>query len=139
MIRYCDHEQLTFTRSRVGRKNDNPYVEQKNWSVIRRLVGYGRYETQRQVNLMNALYSIYRLYVNHFLPVQKLVSKIRQGNKVKKIYDDPKTPYQRILDSPDVNDKAKQKLRTIHAKLDVVELKHQIDKVLDALTPSKQW
>lgn len=139
LIRYCDHEQLTFTRSRVGRKNDNPYVEQKNWSVIRRLVGYGRYETQRQVNLMNALYGTYRLYVNHFLPVQKLVSKIRQGNKVKKIYDDPKTPYQRILDSPDVNEKAKQKLRTIHVKLDVVELKHQIDKVLDALTPSKQW
>ncbi len=71
LIRYCDREQLTFTRTRVGRKNDNPYVEQKNWSVVRRLVGYGRYATQRQVNVLNALYAIYRLYVNHFLPVPK--------------------------------------------------------------------
>ncbi len=138
MIRYCDHEQLTFTRSRVGRKNDNPYVEQKNWSVIRCLVGYGRYETQQQVNQLNALYAIYRLYVNHFLPVQKLVTKARQGNKVKKIYDDPKTPYQRILDSPDMNEKAKQKLLAIHAKLDVVELKNQLDELMDALALSKQ-
>jgi hypothetical protein len=139
LIRYCDREQLTFTRARVGRKNDNPYIEQKNWSVIRRLVGYGRYETQRQVNLLNALYAIYRLYVNHFLPVQKLVSKVRKGNKVKKIYDDPKTPYQRVLDSPAVSEKTKQKLRAIHTELDVVKLKHEIDQILDALAPSKQW
>ena len=139
LSRYCDQEQLTFTRGRAGRKNDNPYVEQKNWSVIRRLVGYGRYETQKQVNQLNALYAVYRLYVNHFLPVQKLVTKVREGNKVKKIYDDPKTPYRRVLDSPQVSPKDKRKLRAIHAKLDVVELKRQIDEMMDALIPSKQW
>jgi hypothetical protein len=139
LIRYCDREQLTFTRGRVGRKNDNPYVEQKNWSVVRRLVGYGRYETQSQVNQLNAVYAIYRLYVNHFLPVQKLVTKVREGSKVKKVYDDPKTPYQRVLDAPQVNPKDTRKLRAIHAKLDVVKLKRQIDKLMDALTPSKQW
>ena len=139
LIRYCDHEQITFTRGRVGRKNDNPYIEQKNWSVVRRLVGYGRYETQRQVNLLNAVYAVYRLYVNHFLPVQKLVAKVCEGNKIKKVYDDPKTPYQRVLDSPDVSENAKRHLRAIHSKLDVVELKEQIDEMLNALMPSKQW
>jgi hypothetical protein len=139
LARYCDQEQLTFTRGRTGRKNDNPYVEQKNWSVIRRLVGYGRYETQQQVNRLNALYAVYRLYVNHFLPVQKLVSKVREGSKLKKVYDDPKTPYQRVLDSPQVSPKDKRKLRAIHAKLGVVELKRQIDELMDALSPSKQW
>jgi hypothetical protein len=139
LVRYCDHEQLTFTRGRAGRKNDNPYVEQKNWSVVRRLVGYGRYETQPQVNQLNALYTVYRLYVNHFLPVQKLVTKVRDGSKVKKIYDAPKTPYHRVLDSSQVSPKDKRKLRAIHTKLDVVELKRQIDELMDALTPSKQW
>lgn len=139
LARYCDHEHLTFTRGRAGRKNDNPYVEQKNWSVVRRLVGYGRYETQAQVNQLNALYTVYRLYVNHFLPVQKLVSKVREGSKIKKVYDDPKTPYHRVLDSSQVSPKDKRKLRAIHAKLDVVELKRQIDELMDALHSSKQW
>lgn len=139
LARYCDHEQLTFTRGRAGRKNDNPYVEQKNWSVIRRLVGYGRYETQTQVNQLNAVFAVYRLYVNHFLPVQKLVSKVREGSKTKKVYDDPKTPYQRVLNSPQVSPKDKRKLRAIHTKLDVVELKRQLDELMDALHPSKLW
>ena len=137
--RYCNDQQLTFTRGRVGRKNDNAFVEQKNWSVVRRLVGYGRYDTQPQVNQLNALYTVYRPYVNHFLPVQKLVAKVRKGGKVKKVFDDPKTPYQRVLDSPQVSLKDNRKLRAIHAKLDLVELKRQIDELLDALTPSKQW
>jgi len=139
LARYCDQEHLTFTRGRAGRKNDNPYVEQKNWSVIRRLVGYGRYETSKQVHQLNTLYAVYRLYVNHFLPVQKLVKKVRDGSKVKKIYDDPKTPYQRVLDSPQVNLKDKRKLRAIHAQLDVVQLKRQIDELMGAVTPTKQW
>ena len=139
LVRYCDREELTFTRGRAGRKNDNPYVEQKNWSVVRRLVGYARYETQAQVNQLNALYAVYRLYVNHFLPVQKLVEKVRDGNKVKKIYDEPKTPYQRVLDSSQVRPQDKRKLRAIHAKLDVVELKRKLDAMVDALKPSKQW
>jgi len=139
LVRYCERERLTFTRSRAGRKNDNPYVEQKNWSVIRRAIGYARYDTQRQVNQLNALYAVYRLYVNHFLPVQKLVAKVREGSKVKKVYDDPKTPYQRVLDSPQISAKAKRKLRAIHAKLDIVELKRQIDEMIEVLTPTKQW
>ena len=69
LVRYCDHEHLTFTRGRAGYKNDNPYVEQKNWSVVRRCIGYGRYDTLTQVNQLNALYAAYRLFANHFLPI----------------------------------------------------------------------
>ena len=72
-------------------------------SVIRRLVGYDRFDTQKQTDALYQLYDVYRLYVNSFLPVTKLVSKQRCGRKVKKVYDDPKTPYQRVLDSPDVD------------------------------------
>ncbi|MGE5264387.1 MAG: hypothetical protein ACM3S0_13475 [Acidobacteriota bacterium] len=139
LVRYCDHEQLTFTRGRVGRKNDNPFVEQKNWSVVRRLVGYGRYETPRQVQQLNALYAVYRLYVNHFLPVQKLIGKVREGSRVKKIYDAPKTPYQRVLDSDQVSQEAKRTLRATHAKWKVVELRRQLDNLLGELDPSSQW
>jgi hypothetical protein len=137
LFRYCEQEQITLTRSRTGRKNDNAFVEQKNWSVIRRLVGYVRYDTQRQVDQLNALYAVYRLYVNHFLPVQKLVSKTRAGSKVKKVYDAPQTPYQRVLDSPTVSAEAKSQLRAVHQALDVVELKHQLDRLADALRPSR--
>jgi hypothetical protein len=139
LIRYCDAEKITFTRGRTGHKNDNPYVEQKNWSVVRRLVGYARYDTSRQVNQLNALYAVARLYLNHFVPVQKLVSKERRGHKTRKVFDAYKTPYQRVLDSPLVSEKAKRKLRAIHATLDIVVLKRQMDDLLDALIPSKQW
>jgi hypothetical protein len=131
--RYCEQEHLTFTRGRAGSKNDNPYVEGKNWSVVRRLVGYGRFDTQRQVDQLNALYAVYRLYVNHFLPVTKLQQKVRVGSRVKKVYDAPKTPYPRVLDSPEVSEFVKAKLRAEHATLDVVKLKQQIDQMSDAL------
>ena len=101
--RYCEQEHVTFTRCRAGRKNDNPFVEGKNWSVVRRLVCYGRFDTQPQVNQLNELYGVYRLYINHFLPVTKLQQKVRVGSRVKKIYDAPKTPYQRVLDSTEVS------------------------------------
>jgi hypothetical protein len=137
--RYCEQEQLTFTRGRVGRKNDNPFVEEKNWSAVRRLVGYGRYDTPKQVAQLNGLYKVYRLYFNHFLPVTKLIQTEHHGSRVKKIYDAPKTPYQRVLDSPDVSDEVKAKLRHEHEKLDVVQLKRQLDQLLAELKPTRQW
>ena len=88
---------------------------------------------------LNALYAVYRLYVNHFLPVQKLVAKVRKGGKVKRVFDDPKTPYQRVLDSAPVSEEAQRKLCAVHANLDVVDLKHQLDELRGELTPSKQW
>ncbi|MCA1552781.1 MAG: hypothetical protein LC737_00220 [Chloroflexi bacterium] len=139
LLRYCTQAHITFTRGRVGRKNDNPYVEQKNWSVARRLVGYDRYDTSRQVEQLNELYRRYRLYTNHFLPVVKLVTKVREGSRVKRIFDPPQTPYQRLLDSPHLSEAAKAKLRAVHTKLDVVNLKQQLDDLLARLPASKPW
>jgi Integrase core domain len=139
LVRYCEQEQLTFTRGRSGRKNDNPFVEEKNWSAVRRLVGYGRYNTPKQVAQLNALYKVYRLYLNHFLPVTKLLKTEHHGSRVKKIYDAPKTPYQRVLDSPTVSEQAKAKLRREHAKLDVVQLKRELDQRLAELKPTPRW
>lgn len=139
LIRYCDQEKLTFTRSRVSHKNDNAFVEQKNWSVVRRLVGYDRFDTQKQTDALNRLYAVYREYVNFFLPVTKLVSKERYGNRVKKHYDDPKTPYQRLLDSSgssDVGQAVKCKLRQRYAELDLVTLKNEIDELSRMLVGS---
>ena len=130
LIRYCRQEHITFTRSRVNHKNDNAFVEQKNWSVVRRLVGYERFDTLKQTALMNQLYGVYREYVNFFLPVCKLLRKEPCGSdsrKVKKIYDVPKTPYQRVLDSPDLDETIKHRLQQRYAELDVVMLKQQID------------
>ncbi len=135
--RYCEQEQITFTRGRVGRKNDNPYVEQKNWSVARRLVGYNRYDTQKQVDQLNALYEVYRLYTNHFLPITKLIRKVREESRVKRIFDAPQTPYQRVLDSPHVSAAEKAQLKAVHAKLAVVTLKQRIDQMLVRIPASK--
>ena len=97
LIRYCEEHKITFTRSRPYRKNDSCFVEQKNWSVIRRAVGYARYDTDNELNILNELYGYLRLYVNFFQPVRKLIKKERIGSKVIKKYDEAKTPYRRVL------------------------------------------
>ncbi|MDA2921280.1 transposase [Desulfobacterota bacterium AH_259_B03_O07] len=123
---YCEEEKITFTRARAYRKNDNCYVEQKNYSVVRRGVGYHRYDTPQQLRLLNRLYSRLRLYTNYFQPVMKLEEKIRVGSKVKKRYDQPRTPYQRVLEAPLVEKEKKKKLDQEYAKLNPAELRRQI-------------
>ena len=126
LYRYCEEEKITFTRARAYRKNDNCYVEQKNYSVVRRGVGYHRYDTPQQLRLLNQLYSRLRLYTNYFQPVMKLEEKIREGSKVKKRYDQPRTPYHRVLESPLVEKEHKKKLNQEYAKLNPAELRRQI-------------
>lgn len=137
--RYCDQEHLTFTRGRVGRKNDNAFIEEKNGAAVRRSVGYGRYDTPKQVVQLNTFYEVHRLFFNHFIPLTKLVKTERHGSRTKKIYDKPKTPYQRVLDAPEVSEKVKTKLRREHAKLDVFKLKQQWNGRLAELKPTVQW
>lgn len=129
LLRYTQQEQLTFTRGRAYKKNDGCYVEQKNYSVVRRAVGYARYEGHAHLRLLNQLYAQLRLYTNFYQPVMKLVAKERHGAKVKKTYDRPATPYQRLLASPALGRSAKQQLRTQYAALNPAELKRNISKL----------
>jgi len=127
--RYCCREHLTFTRARAGRTNDNAYVEQKNWSVVRRAVGYNRYDTPQLLELLNHLYAVLHYYTNFFLPVAKLQSKTRAGIRVTRAYDKPLTPYARVLASPFVSEERKAELRETYAVLRVVDLRQQIDQL----------
>ncbi len=133
LIRYCKEHEITFTRSRPYRKNDSCFVEQKNWSVIRRAVGYGRYDTDKELSILNELYVYLRLYVNFFQPVRKLIKKERIGSKVIKRYDEAKTPYRRVLASPDIEDEIKVKLKNQYAMLNPAELKRKITKLQNKL------
>jgi hypothetical protein len=133
LLRYCEQNQITFTRSRPYRKNDSCFVEQKNYSVIRRTVGYGRYDTREELVLLNGLYRHLRLYVNFFQPVRKLIKKERIGSKVTKRYDQAKTPYRRVLASPDMEDEIKMKLKNQYAMLNPAELKRKINKFQNRL------
>jgi len=133
LLRYCSDERLTFTRGRPGHKNDNPHVEQKNFTAVRRFVGNLRYDTPKHLQLLNALYERLHLFLNFFIPLMKLKEKVRSGSKVKRIYDEPQTPYARVLASPHVSAKAKAKLRAQYAQLNLDELKRDIDAIVDQL------
>jgi len=133
LLRYCQDRKLTFTRARSYRKTDNCFVEQKNYSVVRRAVGYARYEPETELKLLNQLYDHLRLYSNYFQPVMKLVSKERQGSQVKKKYDTARTPYQRLLESEHLNKEQKQQLKKEYQKLNPAELKREITKLQNEL------
>jgi transposase InsO family protein len=133
LYRYCLQERITFTRGRAGRKNDNAHVEQKNWSIVRRAVGYHRYDTPQQLDLLNRLYALLHYYGNFFLPVMKLKEKVRTGSKVKRVYDEPQTPYARALNSSHLSEADKAELREAYGYLDLVALRRRIDELLDEL------
>jgi hypothetical protein len=126
LFRYCTDRQITFTRSRPYRKNDNCFVEQKNWPVVRQNVGYARYDTSAELEALNELYDHLRLYVNFFQPQMKLVSKTRRGAKVTKHFDRARTPYRRVLESPHVPPEAKAALTRTYLELNPAELKRRI-------------
>lgn len=134
LYRYCQQEQLTFTRSRPYKKNDQAHVEQKNWSVVRHTVGHDRWETATELKLLKSIYDDLRLYINFFQPSFKLLGKERLGNKIRKLYDVPKTPYQRVLDHSDVSTEVKTRLSQLYLQLNPAELRRQID-----LKTAKLW
>jgi Integrase core domain len=104
LLRWCVDQQITFTRSRPANKNDGCHVEQKNWDITRRTVGYWRYDTPGEVALLNRIWAALSPVINLFLPQQKLLTKTRIGAKVSKRYDIAQTPYQRLLSHPDALD-----------------------------------
>lgn len=127
LYRYCLEEQITFTRSRPYKKNDQAHVEQKNWSVVRREVGYDRWETEQELALLESIYEDLRLYLNFFQPSFKLIAKERIGNQTIKRYDTAKTPYQRVLERQDIPMEAKARLMHLYVQLNPAELRRRID------------
>ncbi len=123
---YCKERQIEFTRSRPYQKNDQAWIEQKNGSVIRRFVGARRFSGLIAGQCLARLYGMVRLYVNYFQPSFKLLSKTRDGAKIKKRYHKPATPCERLLAHPSVSDTAKEALRAELAALDPADLLHQI-------------
>jgi hypothetical protein len=126
LLRYCTEQHITFTRSRSSRKNDNCYVEQKNWAVVRHAVGYLRYDTDEEVATLNALYDQLRLMTNFFVPQAKLIAKEREGAKVRKRYDRPQTPYQRLLADRRIPAATKRELTAIYRDLNPAAIRRQI-------------
>ncbi len=141
LYRYCKREKISFTRCRQGRKNDNCYVEQKNYTAVRQTVGYFRYDTEKELELLKRIYSIWRLYANFFLPQMKLVEKIREGSKVRKRHDRAQTPYARILASKQVSPQVKRRLKKQYATLNPAKLRRDMLKLqhrLHRLAASKR-
>jgi hypothetical protein len=126
LLRWCDQQKITFTRSRPGNKNDGCHVEQKNWSVVRQAVGYHRYDTPAELARLNQIYALLQLQINFFSPQQKLISKTRHGAKVIKHYDLAQTPYQRVLASPHVSQRIKNRLTAQYRKLNPAQLRRDI-------------
>jgi len=123
---WCDAAQVTFTRSRPYRKNDQAHVEQKNGAIVRRMVGYRRYSGIAAATELARLYNSMRLYVNFFQPSFKLMEKTRDGARVTKRYHPPLTPFQRVQAHPAVAQAAKDALVAQFAQLDPVVLLHDI-------------
>jgi len=133
LFTYCQREKITFTRSRSYKKNDSCHVEQKNWSVVRRLIGYDRYSSKAALDVLNRVYHLTRFYVNFFQPVMKVVSKTRHGAKVHKIYDTARTPYQRLLESDVLTEAKRVELAATYHGLNPVLLLKQINENLEYL------
>lgn len=126
MVAFCSERKIEFTRSRPYQKNDQAWVEQKNGSVVRRLVGHGRLEGIAGAQALSRLYSSSRLFVNFFQPSFKLLDKRRVGSRVSKRYRAPETPCGRLLGSDAIGEETKQRLQAVMVTLDPLLLLDEI-------------
>jgi hypothetical protein len=133
LLNYCNDTGVEFTRGRPYRKNDNCFVEQKNDLAVRRTVGYYRFDTHEEYQALREVYTHLCPLLNYFYASVKLVEKIRTGPRVKKVYEAPKPPYQRLLDSPLVSDEIKQELRRRAQNLHIVKQKRLVDQAIAKL------
>jgi hypothetical protein len=134
MYRYCLEEKIMFTRSHPYKKNDNAHIEQKNWTCVRKVFGYMRIDTVEQVVKMNELFrGPLRHYINFFPPSMKCIERKRIGSKIVKTYDQARTPYRRVLESAEISEKTKDGLRTLYNQLNPVELKREIDRLIQEI------
>lgn len=130
---YCRQQGIDFSRSRSYKKNDQAHVEQKNWSTVRRLVGYERYSTKAAYRQLEYLYTLVRLHTNFFQPICRLVSREREGARVHKQYDQAQTPYQRLLASKALSPSQAKELALLYQGVNPIQLRSQIDDALREL------
>jgi hypothetical protein len=133
LIDYCHRTNIDFTRGRPYRKNDNCMVEQKNYDSVRKIVGYLRYDTEEELAVLNKIYHLHGLLFNYLYPCQRLVEKYREGSKVHKKHDDPKSPYQRLLDTQAISKGLKTKMRVQYYRLHPLQISKQIAELQEKL------
>ncbi len=133
LFQYCKDTHLTMTRSRPGRKNDNCYVEQKNFDTVRKLVGYARFTTPEAVEALNELYRVQGQLQNFVYPSQKLIKKERHGAKLTKRYDRPQTPAQRLLAREELTDEVKNAVGEHLSSLNPLSLAHEVERLQDTV------
>jgi len=126
LLHWCERHQITFTRARPANKNDGCHVEQKNWAVVRQVVGYHRYDTASELLLLNEIWQLQSKLTNYFYPQQKLISKVRDGAKVSKKYDTATTPFHRAIDHPTTTEGRIVGLATAHARINPAATQRQI-------------
>jgi hypothetical protein len=128
LFAWCEKEGIFLSRSEPGKKNDNMYVEERNGHVVRKQLGYLRFDIPELVPVMNAFYDVLELYLNHWKAVRRQISKVRVGAKYVRKYEvTAKTPYQRVLEHKDVPEDVKRRLREEHASMNPLKLKKELD------------
>ena len=126
---YCRKARIKMSRSRPYKKNDNAWVEQRNWTHVRKVVGYRRMDTTGELMILRELYQCLTLYKNFFQPSMKLIEKVRVAGKIHRKYDAPKTPYQRVIESGQITASARKLLEAQYASLNVAELRRRIEEL----------
>jgi hypothetical protein len=133
MIAWCKKHDVQFTRSRPYKKNDNCHIEQKNNKCVRDYVGYYRFTTQQECNALAAVYHALCPLLNYFMPTVKLVSKTRIGAKVRKVYDKPMSPYQRLMAYPGLSQDIRHELTSRYQSYNPVLLQQEVTGCIEAL------
>jgi hypothetical protein len=133
LLNWCREQRIELSRSRPYQKNDNAWVEQKNWTHVRKVVGYRRFDNTNELRLLNEIYAVLRLYKNFFLPTIKLASKTRVNGRIKRTYDQARTPYRRVMESHQIGRKTKQELKATYESLNPAELQRRLSDLREQL------
>lgn len=128
----CREEDIDFTRSRPYRKNDAPYVESKNWTLVRAYTGWKRYDTEEEQEILGKLLKLVSLRYNLFMPTMKLIQRERLGGKIRKRYDID-TPFNRVMEIDVVSEEDKCKLSKLRESIDLIKLSLEIEKLAEEL------
>lgn len=133
VIAWCKEQEIELTRSRPNHKNDNMYIEERNGHIVRKFAGYTRWDASESIQILNELYDVLIIYTNHFVPVRKCLKKEKVESRYIRRYDRAKTPYQRVVEHPAVDETIKRQLKTIHEAHNPYHLKQEIDRITKKL------